>query len=137
MSRSIHSLLLTLFACSCRGGHDSGLPSSEPPQTENVSTSIVRLEHANATEVAATLDEILEASTPALEGRWRGISCALPHPGTQVELWRAFKKPLRRDIQIRADPQSNSLVLSAESEIDLARVTELIRRLEKIAARPR
>ncbi len=137
MSRSIHPLLLTLAACACAGRVDSGahLPPAAPPL--EAATAVVPLKHADATELVSIFDELNEASSRALAGRWAGVSCAFPQLGMESEMWRELREPPTPTVRVRADPRTNSLILTGQYVTDLARVLELVATLDEDASRPR
>jgi type II secretory pathway component GspD/PulD (secretin) len=90
------------------------------------SVEVVPLKHATAVELASTLNELLEASRRAVSNR----GCALPRPGTEVQMPRGHSEPVAPDFQVVADAHTNSLVVSYSNADDLPRLLELIGRLD-------
>lgn len=87
---------------------------------------VVPLERATASQVAAALDSLLEASSRAIvQSR-----CALPLPGRESELWGGSRGAAHLDDRVAADPRTNSIVVASTDAGTLARLVELIARLD-------
>jgi len=96
---------------------------------EKKSVELVPLKHANATEIASTLNELLEASWRAVRSR----GCALPKPGKEDEMHREDWGPVAAEFQVAVDPCTKSLVVQYSDACDLPRLLELIDRLDSDA----
>jgi type II secretory pathway component GspD/PulD (secretin) len=84
---------------------------------------VVPLKHASATELAAALSELLEASRRAVEGR----GC----PGFFVRSKGEHPRDAGGPTSVEADLRTNSLIVVAKSATDLERMLELIGRLDR------
>ncbi len=127
MLRAIGILSLVVGCAACEGSPRSDSP---PFVQQPACTQVVLLKHASAAGVAATLDELLAASAQVVRERYRCRGCAMPLPGMEAEMWNGSGWAPPREARTVADPRTNSLVVTAPDEWTLARLVELITRLD-------
>jgi general secretion pathway protein D len=113
-------MALLLLAAACASTKQARVP---PPAEHTGAMQVVPLKHAPATEVAATLNELLEASRRAVEGR----GC----PGFFVRSDGEPSGGADGPSSVEADPRTNSLIVVAGSATELERMLELIARLDQ------
>lgn len=127
MLRVIGFLSLVVACAACVG---SPRLDRSPFVLQPACVQVVQLKHASAAGVAATLEELHEASAQAVRERSRGRGCALPLHGRESELWNESGWALPQAARFVAEPRTNSLVVSAPDERTLAGLIEVIARLD-------
>jgi type II secretory pathway component GspD/PulD (secretin) len=128
MLRSMVWIGLLVLAGACASPRPEQVSAPVEPAR---ATQIVPLKSASATEMAATLKELLEASRAAVVGR--GCPGYFERPGAGAgQPDRGASRPP----SVEADPRTNSVVVVASDEVDLSRILELIARLDQDRAPP-
>jgi hypothetical protein len=125
-------LLFLGVAGGCAGTKPGRVPAPAPPEAGELSFEVMPLRHAAASELASTLNELLEASCRPILHR----GCALPKRGLENEMYRSDRDSEHPSWNIVADPRTNSLVLVTADLSERAKLLELIARLDADVREP-